>query len=221
MNLVLLEKLLSYRAESPSEQQAQARIIEHVRKGGALFDRRRWDGHLTGSAFLIDESFRRLLLIHHRKLDKWLQPGGHGEPTEHDPVDVARREAEEETGVRELLAPPPHLTLGEAALFDLDVHVIPARKDEPAHEHLDIRSLFVVPNAQADRLVADLAEVHALRWFSLDEAASLPDASVARAAHKLRDRLSRASTKRDDEPLTTRLAVAPPRPITIAGSFAR
>jgi 8-oxo-dGTP pyrophosphatase MutT (NUDIX family) len=191
--LALIDKLLAYQPESADEAAAQLRIVAHVRGGGALFDRRRWDGHLTGSAFLVDETLSRLLLIHHRKLDKWLQPGGHGEPTESDPVAVARREAEEETGVRGLLPAPSFLEPG--GFFDLDVHVIPARKDEAEHEHLDIRTLFLVPAASAARLVADLAEVQAMRWFSLEEAAALPDVSVARAAHKLQRRL----TKRNDE----------------------
>lgn len=177
-NDALLETLSGYVPGSPDEAAAQARIVAHVRSGGALFDRARWDGHLTGSAFLLDAAGERLLLIHHRKLDKWLQPGGHGEPTETDPTAVARREAEEETGVRGLVVHPAF-----PCPFDLDVHVIPARQDEPAHEHLDIRTLFLVPADTA--LSADLAEVHALRWFTLTEAAALPDASVARAAKKI------------------------------------
>jgi 8-oxo-dGTP pyrophosphatase MutT (NUDIX family) len=174
----LLDKLLAYIPDSPEESAAQARIVAHVREGGALFDRRRWDGHLTGSAFLLDEAGERLLLIHHRKLDKWLQPGGHGEPHETDPVAVAKREAEEETGVRGLSLHPAF-----PCPFDLDVHVIPARKDEPAHEHLDVRVLFVVPAGAA--FSADETEVNAARWFSLAEAADLPDGSVARAARKI------------------------------------
>jgi 8-oxo-dGTP pyrophosphatase MutT (NUDIX family) len=190
----LLDKLLAYQADSPEEVAAQARIVRHVRSGGALFDRRRWDGHLTGSAFLLDEASTHLLLIHHRKLDKWLQPGGHGEPTELDPVAVARREAEEETGVRALREAPTFLSPG--GFFDLDVHVIPARKDEAEHEHLDIRTLFVVPREQTDALLADLTEVTAMRWFSLEEASALPDVSVARAADKIRRRLA----KKNGEP---------------------
>lgn len=174
----LLAALIAYQPGSPEETSAQTRIVAHVRAGGALFDRRRWDGHLTGSAFLLDAAGERLLLIHHRKLDKWLQPGGHGEPDEIDPTAVARREAEEETGVRGLVVHPSF-----PCPFDLDVHVIPARKDEAAHEHLDVRTLFLVPADAA--LSADLDEVHALRWFDLAEAAALPDASVARAAKKI------------------------------------
>ena len=174
----LLAALIAYVPRSPEETAAQTRIVAHVRAGGALFHRRRWDGHLTGSAFLLDHVGERLLLIHHRKLDKWLQPGGHGEPDEIDPTEVARREAEEETGVRGLVIHPAF-----PCPFDLDVHVIPARKDEAAHEHLDIRTLFLVP--EGARLSADPDEINALRWFDLTEAAALPDRSVARAARKI------------------------------------
>ena len=174
----LLAQLEAYVPQSPEEAAAQTRIVAHVRAGGALFDRRRWDGHLTGSAFLLDATGERLLLIHHRKLDKWLQPGGHGEPDETDPTLVARREAEEETGVRGLLVHPAF-----PCPFDLDAHVIPACGSEASHEHLDIRTLFLVPVGAV--LEADLTEVNALRWFDLHEAAALPDASVARAARKV------------------------------------
>ena len=174
----LMDKMLAYHAGTPEEEAARVRILGHLRSGGALFDRHRWNGHLTGSAFLLDSAGARLLLIHHRKLDRWLQPGGHGEISEIDPLAVAMREATEETGVTGLTIFP-----GYPDPFDLDVHTIPARPDEPAHEHLDIRYVLAVPEDAVIRV--DLAEVRAARWFSLEEAAGLPDVSVARVARKL------------------------------------
>ncbi|MCC6644245.1 MAG: NUDIX domain-containing protein [Polyangiaceae bacterium] len=174
----LLESLRQLVPADEHEARARARILAHVEGGGPLFRRDRWDGHLTGSAFVLDADARRLLLLFHRKLQRWLQPGGHGEPDEIDPLAVALREAREETGLADLslhpLAPRP---------FDLDVHVIPARATEPAHEHLDVRYLFVAPRGAPLR--AQEEEAAAVAWVALDEASALGDESVARAVKKI------------------------------------
>lgn len=159
------------------EARALARILAHVEGGGDLFDRNRWDGHLTCSAFILDSERRHLLLLFHRKLGRWLQPGGHGDPGEDDPLTVARREALEETGIE-------GLQLHQEAPFDLDVHTIPARPSEPAHEHLDIRFLFVAPPGARPALAE--AEASRIAWVPLAEVSALDgDASVARAARKI------------------------------------
>ncbi len=174
----LLQELQRYTPADEHEARSLARIVTHVAAGGDLYDRRRWDGHLTGSAFILDAGHERLLLLYHRKLQRWLQPGGHGEPGETDPLEVSRREALEESGIQGLTLHPEH-----PALFDVDVHLIPARGDEQAHEHLDLRYLFVAP-ADA-RLAPAEGESRQLAWVPLAEVASVSDESVARAARKL------------------------------------
>lgn len=175
----LLDALTGYAPADEHEARAQARIVSHVRGGGALFERTRWDGHLTGSAFVLDASRTHLLLLFHRKLERWLQPGGHGEPGEVDPLDVARREAEEESGIAGLVLDPD-----APRPFDLDVHVIPARPGEPAHEHLDVRYLFVAPAGAHPN--PDAAESRGFAWVELARAAERGgDASVERAARKI------------------------------------
>jgi 8-oxo-dGTP pyrophosphatase MutT (NUDIX family) len=115
-------------------------------------------GHLTGSAWMVSPRRDRALLVHHRKLDRWLQPGGHadGDP---DLAAVAMREAREETG---LIA--AHLVSPE--IFDFDRHWIPQRGAEPGHWHYDFRFLV-----EADPLAPLLlsAESNELRWFALQE----------------------------------------------------
>jgi 8-oxo-dGTP pyrophosphatase MutT (NUDIX family) len=133
-------------------------------------------GHFTASAFVLSPASDALLLLHHRKLDRWLQPGGHVEPGDADMLAAARREAREEVGLAEL-----DVALGGRP-FDLDVHAIPARPGEPAHAHFDVRYLFVAPT-----LAFQLSsESKGARWVPLLElTGSGVDASVARAAHKL------------------------------------
>jgi 8-oxo-dGTP pyrophosphatase MutT (NUDIX family) len=135
-------------------------------------------GHFTASAFVLSPDRRRLLVVFHRKLGRWLQPGGHIEPTDVSIVDAARREVEEETGVRGTIAVSD-------GVFDIDVHEIPARRDEAAHEHFDLRVLLVAPEVA---VVAN-DEVEAVRWADLTEIPALgTDESVLRAVRKLEAR---------------------------------
>jgi 8-oxo-dGTP pyrophosphatase MutT (NUDIX family) len=128
---------------------------------------------MTGSAWIVDPARSRVLLVHHRKLGRWLQPGGHadGDP---DLARVATREAREETGLA-------GLRLVGAGVFDVDVHEIPAQPDAPAHLHYDVR--FLMENNSTAQPVAN-EESLALRWWPLRKIASGDDASLARMAKK-------------------------------------
>ncbi len=119
-------------------------------------------GHLTGSAAIVDDAGSRVLLIHHTKLDRWLQPGGHADG-EGALALVARTEAEEETGLRDLRVVWPAV--------DVDVHEIPQLGDTPPHRHLDLRFAVVAP---ADAVIsADPTETKGARWFLPDEVAAV------------------------------------------------
>ena len=115
-------------------------------------------GHLTASCLLWSADGERVLLHHHRKLDRWLQFGGHCDG-EGDTHAVALRETEEESGIT-----PAAVT---AAPVDFDVHGIPARPGEPAHLHLDVRYLAVAPEGAREALSE---ESLALAWLRPAEA---------------------------------------------------
>lgn len=156
------------------------RILDFIAAHPEPFDRKIPEGHLTGSALVISAAGDRILLLHHRKLGRWLQPGGHADPGETSGEVVALREAFEETGLPGLavhpVAPRP---------LDVDIHAIPAHGGEPAHEHLDLRYLVVAQDDAAARHKAD--ESHAIRWFSWEELDSLDlDPGLLRALAKAR-----------------------------------
>lgn len=131
-------------------------------------------GHLTGSAWIVDPARERTLLTHHRKLDKWLQLGGHADG-EADLLAVAMREAREESGLTRLRA------VG-AEIFDLDRHWIPARKTEPAHWHYDVR--FMIEADPAEALVVT-NESKDLAWVELARVGTLnPEESMVRMVRK-------------------------------------
>lgn len=131
-------------------------------------------GHLTGSAWLVSADGRRVLLTHHRKLNLWLQLGGHADGDGH--LDrVALREAEEESGLSGLTI--------EGGIYDLDRHWIPERKGEPGHWHYDVR--FVVRAGVSEDFVVGEESLD-LAWRAIDEVArdDSADASVRRMATK-------------------------------------
>ena len=174
-----------YRARHPGDGELVAAFGAFLASHAAVFERGHLLGHFTGSAWLVSADGARVLLMHHRKLDRWLQPGGHADPGEARGEEVALREAAEETGIAGLALHPK-----APAPFDVDVHAIPARKDEPAHEHLDVRYLFIAPEGAL--ATVDAAEAHAFAWVPLDEVTTgRSDASVARAARKIRQLLGR------------------------------
>lgn len=128
-------------------------------------------GHLTGSALVVSHDAGAILLLHHRKLGRWLQPGGHadGDATL---AAVALREAAEETGIAGLRVAVPAV--------DLDVHGIPARGDEPGHLHLDVRFLVVAPPGA---LATGNHESTELRWVAPEDLQAYdPDPSLRRLA---------------------------------------
>ncbi len=96
-------------------------------------------GHWTASAFVWDPVAKKLLLMHHRKLQKWLQPGGHADGDK-DLEMVARKETIEETGI--VVENPASWAKG-MSILDFDIHEIPARKSERAHLHFDVRYLYL------------------------------------------------------------------------------
>ena len=182
----LAEALARHQPEDAAEDQDLAQIRGFVGRHPEPFDRRIREGHLTGSAIVISADGARTLLLHHRKLDRWLQPGGHGDPGETTGEDVALREALEETGLAGLVLHP-----SAPRPLDVDIHDIPARGAEPAHQHLDLRYLVVAPDGAFSR---SAEETRDMRWVSWEELPTLgaeggtlgPDPGLLRALEKAR-----------------------------------
>lgn len=166
--------LRHYHDQWQGEAGKVALFFEFLHSHADVFLRSHLAGHFTGSAWLVSADGQRALLMHHRKLDRWLQPGGHADG-DADLARVALREAQEETGIAGLRVDDP--------IFDLDRHRIPARADEPEHWHYDVR--YVV-NATVTEAFAANEESLGLAWRPIREIADDPrtDASLARMARK-------------------------------------
>ncbi len=144
------------------------------------FERSLTMGHITGSAWIVSSDRQQTVLIHHRKLDRWFQPGGHADGNP-DVAAVAMQEAREETGLTQLrFAGDPN---EPPALFDVDVHLIPARPNEPAHFHYDIR--FLIEADPAEHFV-ESGETKAIQWVPLvDIARFTQEESIRRMSGKM------------------------------------
>jgi 8-oxo-dGTP pyrophosphatase MutT (NUDIX family) len=170
-------------------------ILAFLDRHSDPFDRGIAEGHLTGSAVVVSATGDRVLLLHHRKLRRWLQPGGHAEPGEREGEAVALREAREETGIEGLILHP-----SAPRPLDVDVHPIPARGAEPAHRHLDLRYLVLaLRDASLRRLDA---EARALRWFTWEELETIDlDPGLCRALRAARTLMSFTPIPRAEEEL--------------------
>lgn len=171
-----LDALATYASRDPIhiEQAEEFASLSLARDGADPYKRQRISGHFTGSAWLVSADGQRVLLTHHRKLNRWLQPGGHADG-DRDLAQVALREAEEESGLRGLSV--------DAEIFDLDRHWIPDYGDVPGHWHYDVR--YVV-RAGADEEFQVSEESHALAWRPIVEMLLAPDCdqSMRRMARK-------------------------------------
>ena len=170
--------LQGYIPETMAERRDRLRMLALLETGPTAFDRDHFEpGHFTASAFVLSPNGKSVLMILHSKLGRWLQPGGHVEAGDIDLAMAALREVCEETGL--------HLTqlrLVEDGIFDIDVHEIPARGDDPAHEHFDVRFLL---RSTSDN-IRRTDEVDDVRWVSLGEVSQLEaDASVRRAIARI------------------------------------
>lgn len=171
----LRDALRAHACADEAEERDRAAMLALVESEPSCFARTTFaPGHFTGSVFIFSADSGHVLLHHHRRLDRWLQMGGHDEG-ESDPAATALREGREESGLTDLV-------LLSEAILDLDVHPVPPSpaRGEPGHSHFDVRYAAVTRTAGAAR--ADEAESLGLAWLPLEEAARRMEEPGARRA---------------------------------------
>ena len=177
---VLIDDINQYLGRFPFEHKIVEEFISLLLRdtpgsSPSPFDREYLNpGHITASAWIIDPNRSKVVLLNHKKLCRWLQPGGHADG-DRNCLRVALREASEETGICGINAP-------SAQIFDLDIHSIPPRQDIPAHKHFDIRYLFLADSTSPIFCSNESLEV---RWVPFSELASFSnEPSLLRMLHK-------------------------------------
>jgi len=134
----LLQYLNHYKTPFIQEAAMVGRTCQFVMQHKNCFDRHLAVGHVSGSAWVVNPARTHTLLMHHRKLNFWLQPGGHADG-DSDILRVILKEASEETGID-----MQHIKLLSDQIFDVDVHTVHESVHDPRHEHFDIRFLVEI-----------------------------------------------------------------------------
>lgn len=150
----LQELLAQYIPIDSAECEYKNTILTFLDQYPNAFERTLEVGHITASAWLVNKDNTKALLTHHRKLNMWVQLGGHCDGNT-DALAVAIKEAQEESGIM-------NIKPVTGAIFDVDVHLIPENKKEKAHYHYDVRFLLQVMSDE-DFVISE--ESHDLAWF--------------------------------------------------------
>lgn len=170
----LIELLESYLPVNLEEQVYKARFIEFIKGEPECLNRDLLKGHITVSVWLTDSTLSRVLLTHHKKINRWIQLGGHadGDP---DLFRVALKEALEESGI-------PMLEFVKKRVFDIDIHQIPEFDEYPQHLHYDVR--FLIRTTISDRYIVSDESID-LKWVNIQEIENFTtEPSIIRMAQK-------------------------------------
>lgn len=161
----ILTALKKYNTSFENEAPFIPEIINFIESTPNCFDRSHLKGHVTGSAWLLNPDGTKVLLTHHKKLNRWLQFGGHSDG-ESNTWNVALREATEESGIQKI-------QFVSSDIFDVDIHTIPEnpKKNEPEHKHYDIRFLLRAPTEEFT--MSD--ESNSLKWVTFQELSAMAE----------------------------------------------
>jgi 8-oxo-dGTP pyrophosphatase MutT (NUDIX family) len=155
----LLNLLQNYFPHDHEEQVSRQRMIQFIQENPLCFERSLEHGHMTASAWLLNQDGSKALLMHHAKLNIWVQLGGHCDG-DSNVLGVALKEAQEESGIQTIVPV-------KTEIFDIDIHRIPENSREKAHDHYDVRFLLQVTS---DENFVQNSESKELRWIDKDEA---------------------------------------------------
>jgi len=171
----IINNLNNYQCYDELEKTHINFVLNFIKNHKSNIGRENNYGHLTASAWIINKDKTKVLLIEHKKLNRWLQPGGHVENSDNSLFDAAYREAKEETNLKSI-------TPLSKDVFDIDVHLIPGRKKEKEHYHLDVRYCFFANEKEILKLSSEVKNV---KWFLLSEFTKIEnESSITRMIKK-------------------------------------
>ena len=170
----LKQLLKSYIQKNPYEVNA-IKMLNFFDNHDGCFEKDNLPGHFTGSAWVISPDKNKILMTHHKKLNMWLQLGGHADG-EKDLKSVAIKEAKEESGFN-------NSAILSNEIFDLDIHKIEPINKEPEHLHYDVRFLLEADPNEQKIIISE--ESHDIKWIQLDDVLEHnSEASISRMLEK-------------------------------------
>ena len=170
-----LKQLIKNYAQAYPEEKAPHDMLKFLDDETSYFSRNSYNGHFTGSAWIVSPDRSSILMTHHKKLRKWIQLGGHADG-ESNLLKVALREAKEESGIQQF-------KVFSEEIFDLDIHEIPQNNSELGHLHYDVQFLIEADPTGEAVIISD--ESHDVTWIPLADVAKLnPEVSIQRMIKK-------------------------------------
>jgi 8-oxo-dGTP pyrophosphatase MutT (NUDIX family) len=174
----LIYQLKDYLNKYPDEQIKVDNILEFINRENECFERNNWNGHFTGSAWIVDDTRNWVLMTKHLQLNMWLQLGGHAEGNS-NLFKVALKEAIEESGLTKF-------TALSNQIFDLDIHQIPKFKNLPSHLHYDVRYIFEAKIKNEKIIISD--ESHDVSWVNKNDVLNKnSEESISRMLNKMKE----------------------------------
>ena len=173
--LPLISDLQNYSQKNPLEIETADLFLELINSYEDCFTRDCLHAHITASAMIVNQDFSKTLLTHHKALDKWIQLGGHADG-EKDALSVALKEAEEESGLK-------NLKFLSDEIFDLDTHFIPKHEEVFEHHHYDIRYLLQAHDSEEIIVSSESKDV---QWIEIERVEKLTTSdSIKRMIEKI------------------------------------
>lgn len=174
--MVNKQELIQLVNQYPTNDHHKQQILAFLHENEDFWTKGNIAGQITAACWVVNKTLTKALMTHHKKLDRWLQIGGHLEAEDENIVDSCIRELKEESGLTQF-------NLLQPEVFDLDVHHIPASaKGVPAHIHYDIRMLFEAD--EQETIQFDQDESNNIVWMNLAEIEAMNDESISRMVRK-------------------------------------
>lgn len=174
----LIYQLKDYLNKYPDERIKVDNILKFINRENECFERNNWNGHFTGSAWIVDDTRNWVLMTKHLQLNMWLQLGGHAEGNS-NLFKVALKEAIEESGLTKF-------TALSSQIFDLDIHQIPRFKNLPSHLHYDVRYIFEAKIKNEKIIISD--ESHDVSWVNKNDVLNKnSEESISRMLNKMKE----------------------------------
>ena len=182
---ILQEYLVKFQSEIERQAVFKNFLIDSTTN--ELYDRKNFKGHITASAIIVNESANKVLLIKHKILNRWLQPGGHVDESDQSILYATLREIKEEVNIDRTDLKLVSFADDNDIPFDIDTHLIPinTKKGEEQHFHYDFRYLFVYKGVES--IDIELEEVSDYKWMAFDE--MIDDAEFENVIMKTRSTL--------------------------------